>query len=147
MSLAMSKEDRERFLAELHIGVLAVADGERAPLAVPVWYLYEPGREIRVITGGESRKGKRIRENGRVTLCVQTETMPYRYVTVEGPVVAIEAWEMERDLRPLAHRYLGAEMGERYIEATREEVAGAVLVRIQPERWLSVDYRNQFASL
>ena len=47
---------------------------------------------------------------------------------------------MERDTRPMAHRYLGAEFGDRYIEATAGQTPDSVVVRMRPERWLSVDY-------
>jgi len=44
MSFAMSVEERERFLAGLHVGVLSVAVmGSRGPITVPVWYDYQPG--------------------------------------------------------------------------------------------------------
>jgi hypothetical protein len=61
-------------------------------------------------------------------------------VSVEGPIVAIEAADLERDRRPLAHRYLGAVAGDRYIEMTRAETVENVLIRMRPERWLTVDY-------
>jgi hypothetical protein len=62
-------------------------------------------------------------------------------------VLAIEPADRERHLRPLARRYLGAELGDRYVAATADErEAGAsVLVRVRPERWLTVDYRKQFS--
>jgi hypothetical protein len=69
---------------------------------------------------------------------VQTETLPYKYVSVEGPIVAVEAADLERDRRPLARRYLGTELGDRYIET--RDVVGSVLVRMRPERWLTRDY-------
>ena len=49
-----------------------------------VWYSYEPGGEVRIITGRTSRKGKLLECAGRFSLCVQTETLPYKYVSVEG---------------------------------------------------------------
>jgi hypothetical protein len=70
---------------------------------------------------------------------VQTETLPYKYVSVEGPIVAVDAADLERDRRPLARRYLGTELGDRYMENTRD-VVGNVLVRMRPERWLTRDY-------
>jgi hypothetical protein len=76
---------------------------------------------------------------------VQTETPPYKYVSVEGPIVAVEAADLERDRRPLARRYLGTELGDRYIESTRH-VVGNVLVRMRPERWLTVDYAKEYQS-
>ena len=139
MELTMTKEEREAFLADVHVAVISVADDGRGPLAVPIWYAYEPGGEVRVITGRATRKGKLLERAGRFSLCVQTETLPYRYVSVEGPIVAVEAVDLDRDGRPLAHRYLGAEMGDQYVEDTRHEV-GSALFRIRPERWLTVDY-------
>ena len=139
MSLAMTKEEREAFLADTHVAVVSIADGERAPLVVPVWYAYEPGGDLRFVTGGASRKARLIRKAGRVSLCVQTETPPYRYVSIEGPAV-IGAPDHERDVRATALRYLGPQMGEVYLQATAAERAGSILVTVKPERWLTVDY-------
>jgi hypothetical protein len=73
---------------------------------------------------------------------VQTETPPYKYLSVEGPVTAIGRAEVERDTRPLARRYLGAVGGDRYVETTGGEEGhrGSIRVTVRPERWLSVDY-------
>ena len=138
--LAMTTPEREAFLAELHVGIISISEDGRGPLAVPVWYGYEPGRELRVVTGKASRKGRLLERAGRFSLCVQTEIPPYRYVSVEGPIIAIEAADVERDLRPLAHRYLGRAGGDAYIASTREEHADNVLVRMRPQRWLTADY-------
>ncbi len=91
------------------------------------------------MTGGGSKKAQLIRRAGRLSLCVQTETPPYCYVSVEGPVT-IGVPDFERDIRELAHRYLGEQMGEMYLQLTAGERAGNILVCLQPERWLSVDY-------
>ncbi|MEB2346298.1 MAG: pyridoxamine 5'-phosphate oxidase family protein [Deltaproteobacteria bacterium] len=148
MSLAMTKEEREAFLAGLHVGVLSIAEPARGPLTVPIWYAYEPGGELWVITERSSRKGRLLAGAGRVSLCAQSETPPYQYVSIEGPIVAIEPADRERHARPMARRYLGAELGDRYVEATsgeREVAGGSVVVRVRPERWLTVDYRKQFS--
>ena len=143
-SLSMSKEQRERFLAGLHVGVLAIPDGERGPLTAPIWYGYEPGGEIRVVTGETSRKGKLLRPGVRVSLVAQNETSPYQYVSVEGPVTAVEPVRDPEAVRVLARRYLGTQGGDAYTEATWEayEKDPNVLVRIRPERWLTVDYAS-----
>jgi len=143
VSLAMTKQERERFLADLHVGIISIPEEGRGPLTVPIWYSYEPGGELRVITAGTSRKARLLQRAGRFSLCAQTETPPYKYVSVEGPVVAIEPADLERDRRPLARRYFGTELGDRYIESTRDLV-GNVLVRMRPERWLTVDYAKQY---
>ena len=48
--------------------------------------------------------------------------------------------------RRLAHRYLGRELGDAYVASTtaRREAEPNVLVRIRPERWLTVDYRKAY---
>lgn len=145
MSLTMTKEEREAFLADVHVAVISIAEDGRGPLTVPIWYSYEPGGEVRVITARMSRKGRLLERAGRFSLCAQTETPPYKYVSVEGPIVAIETADLERDRRPLARRYLGEVVGDWYIESTRDAV-GNVLVRMRPERWLTVDYAKQYQS-
>jgi len=47
----MTRAEREAFLAGVHVGVLAIADPARGPLAVPIWYDYAPGGELRFVTG------------------------------------------------------------------------------------------------
>lgn len=142
MSTNMTRSERESFLAGLHVGVLSLAEPGRGPLTSPIWYGYEPGGDLWLVTESSSRKGKLLALGTRASLCVQQETMPYRYVSVEGPVVSIEPAERERDLRPLARRYLGVERGDRYTEES--SVEGTVLVHLQPERWLTVDYSKVF---
>jgi len=140
MALTMTKMEREAFLAGVHVGMISIAEEGREPLTVPIWYAYAPGGELRLITGRHSRKGRLLTQAGRCSLCVQTESPPYRYVSVEGPITAIEAVDVERDLRPLAHRYLGAAEGDRFVEQTREGQADNILLRMRPERWLTADY-------
>jgi len=142
-SLSMSRSEREAFLAGTHVAILTVADGTRGPLALPVWYRYEPGGEVRIVTGRTSRKLGLIKKAGRVSLCVQTETAPYEYVTVEGPATIGEP-DHERDIRGVAIRYLGERVGEMYLAMTAEQRAaeGEVLVSVRPERWLTADFHK-----
>jgi nitroimidazol reductase NimA-like FMN-containing flavoprotein (pyridoxamine 5'-phosphate oxidase superfamily) len=149
MSLAMTQGERERFLADAHVAVLSVPEPGRGGLTVPIWYGYEPGGTLWVVTDASSRKARLLEEAGCLSLCVQSEQPPYKYVSVEGAVTALEPAEVERDIRPLAHRYLGREMGDRYVEATRGtgSTAGSVVVRVEIRRWLSVDYAKEYGEL
>jgi hypothetical protein len=113
MSLAMTRPEDKAFLADVHVGISSIHEDSRGPLTVPIWYAYEPGRETRIVTARASRKGPLLAQAGRFSLCVQTETPPYQYVSMEGPIIAPEAADLERNLRPLAHRYLGVDMGDR----------------------------------
>lgn len=145
-SLAMSRAERESFLAAVRVGVISLADEGRGPLTVPIWYGYEPGGELWIVTDRDSRKGVLLLKADRFSLCAQTETPPYSYVSVEGPIAGIERADLERHTRVLAHRYLGVAGGDAYIKASgaAEAREGSIVVRMRPERWLSVDYRKAY---
>jgi PPOX class probable F420-dependent enzyme len=144
LSISMSKSEREAFLAGVHVGVISIAEPGRGPLTAPIWYAYEPGGEVAVITGRDSRKGRLLTASPRISLVAQTEAPPYKYVSVEGPVTYVGAADREKLGRALAYRYLGKEMGDAYIAATADEIGASVEVRMRPERWLTVDYAKQF---
>ena len=145
MSAAMTREEREAFLAGVHVGVISIARPDRAPLTVPVWYSYMPGGEVYVITGSTTRKAQALREAGRFSLCAQSEAYPYSYVTVEGTVSAMEAVDLERDLRPLARRYLGVEGGDQYVVDSGGIVTGwsDIVVRMRPRYWSAFDFAKE----
>lgn len=134
----MSKDEREAFLADLHVGVLSIPRDGQAPLTAPVWYDYDPGGELWFLTGPNSLKGKALREGGAVSFVAQKESLPYAYVTVEGTVSSIKPCDLDSESRPMAHRYLGKEMGDAYTEQTADD--GSVRVNVTIERWLTVDY-------
>lgn len=138
-ALTMSRAEREAFLAATHVGVVGITEAGRGPLAVPVWYRYEPGGQVRFVTGARSRKAALIRKAGRVGFCVQTESPPYQYVSVEGPVTIGEP-DHERDVREMAIRYLGEQMAQMYLAMMAAEPEPSILVIMKPERWYSVDY-------
>jgi len=143
-ALSMSKAEREAFLAGVHVGVVSVAASGRGPLAVPIWYGYEAGGDVWFLTGRSTRKAAALRDAGRASFCVQTETAPYQYVSVEGAVRIEDRFDPERR-RQLAEKYLGAEFGALYLASTEEEAAGNITVHLHPEHWLSVDYNKMFA--
>lgn len=140
VSVAMSIQQREAFLAEARVGVLAVADdGGRGPLLVPVWYHYQPGGELTLLTSRNSRKTKLIRRAGRFSLCVQDTQPPYRYVTVEGPLTGIQESVTAQERRALARRYLGPAGGDAYVRSTAAATPDIIAIRMLPGRWLAVD--------
>jgi PPOX class probable F420-dependent enzyme len=131
----MSTEQREAFLAGLHVGILSIQRTDKGPLALPIWYQYEDG-QVLIHMARESVKAKLLRRHGRATMTVQDETPPYRYVMVEGPVtVAHEG----RDISSMAIRYLGDELGREYA-ADNPVTDESVVARLTPERWLTTDY-------
>lgn len=138
MGLAMTSDEREAFLADLHVGVLAVERPAGPPLAVPIWYDYRPGEDLWLLTPAESLKGRLLLDAERFSLCVQDETPPfYRYVSVEGPVRRVIAADLEDDTRPMAHRYFGPDLGDTYVDSSDHQSLKFVM---RPEQWWTVDF-------
>jgi nitroimidazol reductase NimA-like FMN-containing flavoprotein (pyridoxamine 5'-phosphate oxidase superfamily) len=144
MSTAIDEGRARGVLAGVHVGVLSLAQPWRAPLTVPIWYRYTPGGELAFMTGRDSRKGWLLAVGTRVALCAQTEQAPYKYVSLEGVVTAIDAVDVDRDTRPMAHR-LPRAAGRRSARARPGRRDGHERPRPRPpELWSSVDYAKQF---
>ena len=136
MSLAMSIDEREQFLSSLHVGLVSIPRSARGPLTVPIWYDYEPGGKPWMITDSSSLKGRCLEKCDRISLCVQTEELPYQYVMVEGK---FEISKPNKDqLLAMAVRYLGPEQGTLY--AASDASNTSIIVTILPDQWLSTDY-------
>jgi nitroimidazol reductase NimA-like FMN-containing flavoprotein (pyridoxamine 5'-phosphate oxidase superfamily) len=140
MSTTMPIGEGASFLAQAHVAVLGVADADgRGPLLTPIWYHYQPGGEITILTERDSRKARLIRRAGRFSLCAQQDQPPYVYVTVEGPIIGISESVTMDERRTLARRYLGPEQGDRYVESTAAVTSDIIAFHMRPERWLTVD--------
>jgi hypothetical protein len=48
MSRTTTNIERERFLADMHVGMISIAEDGRGPLIVPIWYGYAPGGGLSV---------------------------------------------------------------------------------------------------
>lgn len=135
----MTESERQEFLAGLHVGVLGLERSDGPPLVVPVWYSYEPGGDVVVLTSASSLKGRLAAAARRGSLCAQQEELPYRYVSVEGPIEIEQLGSEAREVvEPMAIRYLGEEMGRGY--AAGAIAADEIRLRLRPQRWYSVDY-------
>lgn len=136
--MGMRASEREEFLAALHVGVISIARPEGPPLAVPVWYRYEPGGDVVVQTGPDSLKYRLLDRAREFSLCVQDETPPYTYVSVEGPVVGIELETSQADREAMAYRYFERAEADAYLEQIKDEPVAQL--RMRPRRWYSVDF-------
>lgn len=139
MPRELTESERQEFLAAKHVAVLSVAatDG-RPPASVPIWYDYTPGGNIRITTGASRRKARLVKQSGMVTLVVQDEQPPYRYVAVEGTLVDATEPTPLAVREAIAVRYLGAEAGRQFAESL--EGQDTVLFTIRPDRWFTADY-------
>lgn len=135
----LSPSEREAFLAAKHVGIVSVdaGDGE-PPFAVPVWYAYEPGGVVTILTSPETVKARLIKAAGAYTLAVQDEEPPYRYVTVSGPLVETVDVADPAERLAMAQRYLGEEGGRGFMAETGGRPNSAF--RMRPTRWRSFDF-------
>jgi nitroimidazol reductase NimA-like FMN-containing flavoprotein (pyridoxamine 5'-phosphate oxidase superfamily) len=145
MPRTLTQAECEEFFAEPNIAVLSVeSDGDRPPLSVPVWYHYEPGGDITFFTGTQGRRARKTRlleESGRLTMCVQHSTPPYRYVTVEATVVEADRSPSAAQVHAITSRYLPEDMARGFAQAEASGTAGTfVLFTVRPTRWLSFDF-------
>ena len=126
--MALSKEEREQFLAEPHIAALSVSAGDkRGPLTVPIWYQYRPGGDPWVLTGAGSRKHRLIEAQGEFTLMVERDAR-----TRIEPGTDDQLVEMTK-------RYLAPDKVDAYLDYARRELGEHVAIFLKPEHWLSAD--------
>lgn len=144
ISIVMTNEEREAFLAGNHTGIISIAEQGRGPLSVPVWYRVDDNGDVLIVTPTDSRKARLCEVGGRISLVAQDEELPPKYVSVEGPIVSIEAATVQ-DASVMASRYLGEEIGSAYVEMTRnaEDAKDEVVIRMRPERWFSGDFAKR----
>ncbi|MCG8590469.1 MAG: pyridoxamine 5'-phosphate oxidase family protein [Proteobacteria bacterium] len=126
------EEAGARILTGGHRGVVSVGEAGKGPWSVPVWYGYAPGRGLWFVTERSGRLGKLAERAPRLTLCVEA-SRPGVWVSVEGPVVAMERMDLERDLRPVVRAALGDAAGDRYLEELPPQ--RRVAVWVAPEDW------------
>jgi nitroimidazol reductase NimA-like FMN-containing flavoprotein (pyridoxamine 5'-phosphate oxidase superfamily) len=137
--VALSVEERERLLAQPHIGALSVVERpDRAPLTVPIWYQYSPGGELWILTEPGARKTRAIDAAGRFSLMAQRTEPTIRYVSVDGPVTGTAPGSAERS-REMAARYLPPEKVLDFLEYERTRLGEHIAIHLRPEHWLSAD--------
>lgn len=132
-------DDREAFLQQANIAVLATADAQGQPHAAPVWYFYEDGVFI-ISTDRNSRKHKNIAAKSNIALTIDKRDLPYFAVIAQGRAELGPMFSPEERLR-LAVRYLGEERGRRYVEHTKSE--DSITVRLHPAKVIEYHGRLQ----
>lgn len=111
---------------------LATVRADGRPHVAPVWFELD-GDEIVFMTWRDSVKGKALRRDGRVSLCVDDERPPFAYVLIEGIVTLSEdPAELRAWATRIAARYMGAAAADAY--GARNGVPGELLVRVKPTR-------------
>jgi PPOX class probable F420-dependent enzyme len=133
----MSEDEWHRFLREpVRPATIATTRADGRPHVAPVWYDLDDDGTIVFTTGADTVKGRNIRRDGRVALCVQDDQPPFSFVVVEGAAaVSSDPDELRAWAARLGGRYMGAERAEEY--GARNGVPGEVLVRVTPGKVVS----------
>jgi PPOX class probable F420-dependent enzyme len=126
----MSRDEWRAFLLHAtRTAKLATVREDGRPHVVPVWFDLD-GDTLLFPTGKDSVKGKNLRRDPRVVICVDDERPPFAYVTIEGKADVQEA--SAEQLLPwttrLASRYMGAQNAQSI--GRRNAVDGELLVRV-----------------
>lgn len=137
-----TEHERKEFVAEPHVGVLVVAsDSERPPLAVPLFYAYEPGGDVTFFTATGHRTPRKVRlihKAGVVSLVVQREDPPRRYVTVEGTVVRADRPPRAEQMLTIARRYMSEAAAQQFVSSELANPGPELVVfTIRPDRFLT----------
>jgi PPOX class probable F420-dependent enzyme len=130
-------EEREAFLNEANVAVLATVGPDGGAQAAPVWYLYEDGVFI-INTDNGSQKHRNVERNPEVTLVVDRRVMPPYAVMARGRAEIGPPFSSEQRMR-LYTRYLGEEMARRFLEMRSGE--DAVSLHLRPRRLIEFDPR------
>ena len=130
----MTEEERRGFLCEgTRTAKLATVRADGRPHVAPIWFALDDDGSIVFTTAADSVKGKALRRDPRVSLCVDDERPPYSFVTVDGTVTLSEDLEtMLEWATRIGGRYMGADLAEAY--GRRNAVEGELLVQVTPAR-------------
>lgn len=101
------------FLNEQRFAVLATINPDGTPQQTVMWYTVR--ENLIVMNSTLARvKGKNLQRDPRLSICIEDG---YRYVTISGMARLIEDQsEAQADIRALAIRYNGEEVGARQAE-------------------------------
>lgn len=103
-----------------------------SPQSTVIWFRRE-GETLRMSCGRSARKARNIRRDARVSVIVEQPGDPYSFVEIRGTAHVVEdAVEGLQELRRLAHRYIGVERGDAWIDAMHD--ADMVSLVITPQR-------------
>ena len=128
---ALTRSQLQEFLTGgRHLMKLATLTAEGWPAVIPVWYHYSDG--VFLIAGRRKAAWvENIRNDSRVSACIDKSDPPYVRVMVEADaVIADNAWL--GDWEPWAIRYRGQESGHRYYEETKD--TPRALIRLTPRK-------------
>ncbi len=137
MAHDMSDEERRAFLsAGTRTAKIATTRKNGAPHVVPIWFVLD-GDDAIFTTGIGTVKGKSIQRDPRVALCVDDDTPPFSFVSIEGTVtISRDLDELLKWATRLGARYMGADRAEEF--GRRNAVPDELLLRLTPTKTIAI---------
>jgi PPOX class probable F420-dependent enzyme len=116
-----------------HTAKVATTRKDGRPHVAPVWFALDDDDSVMFTTGADTVKGRTIKRDPRVAICVDDERPPFNFALLEGTAEIIEDLDAVRHWATiLGGRYMGADRAEEY--GARNGVPGEWLIRVRPER-------------
>src|ERR671931_1498053 len=131
MADQITEEIRAFLLEGTRTGKLACLSPAGWPHVMPIWFVLD-GDEIVFSTGRDTVKGRYLRRDDRVSLCVDDERPPFAYVHIRGRARIDEESDLLEWTTRIAERYVGSDQAAAY--GRRNAVPSECLVRLHPER-------------
>jgi PPOX class probable F420-dependent enzyme len=108
-------------------GKLGVTRADGSPHVTPIWFVLD-GPDVVFTTGEDSIKGRVLRKNPRISLCVDDQEPPYSYVVITAEAsISDDLGELRTWATALGGRYMGADRAEEF--GVRNAVPEELLVR------------------
>lgn len=109
----MSESERREFLlSQPRTAIVATVREDGRPHAAPVWFDLD-GDDLVFTTGQGSVKGRALRGNPRVAICIDDDRPPFAFVIIEGRASLItDEGEVRKWAGSIGGRYMGGDRAE-----------------------------------
>jgi PPOX class probable F420-dependent enzyme len=126
----MTESEWRAFVSEgTRTGKIALTRKDGAPHVTPIWFVLE-GDELLFNTGKDSLKGRILRRDPRVAICVDDQEPPFSFVIIHGEATLEDDLDdMRKWATTIGGRYMGKDRGEEF--GARNAVPTEYLVRVR----------------
>lgn len=133
MEQMTTRETREFLRAGTRTGKLATVSADGSPHVAPIWFELDDDDNLFFTTGANTVKGRNLRREPRMSLCVDDENPPFAYVVLLGVAeISEDHDELLKWATRVGGRYMGADKAEEF--GRRNAVEGELLVRMAPSK-------------
>ena len=139
MEKMTAEETREFLRAGTRTGKLATISADGSPHVAPIWFDLDVNGDLYFTTGETTVKGRNLRREPRMSLCVDDENPPFSYVLLFGVAEILEDPDaLLKWTTATGRRYMGEDQAEDF--GKRNAVEGELLVKLTPSK--VVAHRN-----